>query len=79
LNHSNDYDREKDKEDVFSNEMLFEVVESALNVEKEMMQSYLVAADRIHDNEVLKLRLREFAEGNAKRSTQLEDVLNQLQ
>jgi tRNA isopentenyl-2-thiomethyl-A-37 hydroxylase MiaE len=78
MDHNKDYDRNNDREDAYSNDLLKEVVGSALDVEKEMMQNYLVAADRIHGNEALKRRLREFAEGNAKRSSQLEEELNQL-
>jgi hypothetical protein len=39
------------------------------------MKTYLITAERIHDNEELQKRLRNFAEGNAKRSRQLMDEL----
>lgn len=78
MDHSKDYDRDHDLEDVLSDNVLKEVVEAALDVEKEMMQHYLIAAERIHGNEDLKKRLQEFAEGNAKRSSQLEDELNHM-
>lgn len=57
------------------------VVESlkrSVELEEEMMRSYLITAERIHKNEDLQTRLREFAEGNAKRSRQLLDELNNL-
>lgn len=57
---------------------LQEILQSSLDHEEEMMRTYLIAAERIHESEELKLRLREFAEGNAKRSKQLIDELKRL-
>lgn len=57
---------------------LQEVLQTALDHEEEMMRTYLIAAERVHESEQLKLRLREFAEGNAKRSKQLIDELKRL-
>lgn len=42
------------------------------------MRTYLITAERIHDNDVLKERLENFAQGNAKRTKQLMDELNDL-
>jgi hypothetical protein len=60
------------------NENLQEILQTSLDHEEEMMRTYLIAAERIHESEELKLRLREFAEGNAKRSRQLIDELKRL-
>ncbi|WNF35805.1 hypothetical protein RJD24_15280 [Bacillaceae bacterium IKA-2] len=57
---------------------LEEILQTSLNHEEEMMRTYLIAAEKIHESEELKLRLREFAEGNAKRSRQLIDELKKL-
>ena len=57
---------------------LEELLQTSLDHEEEMMRSYLIAAERVHESEELKLRLREFAEGNAKRSRQLIDEINRL-
>lgn len=60
------------------NDELQEILQTSLDHEEEMMRTYLIAAERIHDSEELKLRLREFAEGNAKRSRQLIDELKKF-
>lgn len=57
---------------------LEEILQTSLNHEEEMMRTYLIAAERIHESEELKLRFREFAEGNAKRSRQLIDEIKRL-
>lgn len=58
---------------------LQEILQTSLDHEEEMMRTYLIAAERIHESEELKLRLREFAEGNAKRSKQLiEEIKKQI-
>lgn len=59
------------------NDDLLEVLQSSLDHEEEMMRTYLIAAERIHESKELKLRLREFAEGNAKRSRQLIEEIKQ--
>jgi len=46
--------------------------------ENELMKMYLMAAERIHDNDELKARLENFSEGNAKRSQQLSDELKNI-
>lgn len=55
---------------------LDEFLQASIDQEEEMMRSYLMAAEHVHDSDQLKLRLREFAEGNAKRSRQLINELN---
>ncbi|GAA0324798.1 hypothetical protein GCM10008967_14250 [Bacillus carboniphilus] len=55
-----------------------ETLQNTLKLEEELMRTYLITADYIHQNEGLQTRLREFAEGNAKRSRQLIDELKNL-
>ncbi|OLO39383.1 hypothetical protein BTR23_10125 [Alkalihalophilus pseudofirmus] len=76
-NHDVDYDRDGDREDQISKDQREEILKENLKQEEEMMKSYLILAERTHDDDVLKNRLMNFAEGNAKRSRQLEDEINQ--
>lgn len=55
---------------------LEEILEHSIEVEEDLMRSYLITAERIHDDDELKERLENFAEGNAKRTKQLIDELN---
>lgn len=57
-------------------EVLKEVLEDAIETEENLMRTYLITAERIHDYDELKERLENFAEGNAKRTKQLIDELN---
>jgi hypothetical protein len=66
----------KQEHRAMSKEQIKQFLLQSLEREEEMMRSYLIAAERIDDDAQLKLRLREFAEGNAKRSRQLQDELN---
>ncbi|WP_299093219.1 hypothetical protein [uncultured Metabacillus sp.] len=75
MNHELDYDRDDDNEDELSKKSLKQILQMSLERENEMMKTYLITAERIHDNEELQNRLRNFAEGNAKRSRQLMDEL----
>lgn len=75
MNHELDYDRDGDREDALSKESLDEILQMSIDKETEMMKTYLTLAERIHNNTELQTRLRNFAEGNAKRSQQLEDEL----
>lgn len=75
MNHELDYDRNFDNEDELSKKSLKHILQISLERENEMMKTYLIMAERIHDNEELQNRLRNFAEGNAKRSRQLMDEL----
>ncbi len=75
MKHELDYDRDYDNEDELSKKSLKQILQMSLERENEMMKTYLITAERIHDNEELQNRLRNFAEGNAKRSRQLMDEL----
>ena len=55
---------------------LEEILEHSIEVEEDLMRTYLITAERIHDDDELKERLENFAEGNAKRTKQLIDELN---
>lgn len=57
---------------------LRQLLQRTLDTETELLRTYTIAAERIHDNEELKVRFQNFAEGNAKRSRQLQDELNAL-
>ncbi|MEH7307237.1 hypothetical protein [Neobacillus drentensis] len=58
-------------------EILKDVLEDAIETEENLMRTYLITAERIHDDSELKERLENFAEGNAKRTKQLIDELNE--
>lgn len=78
MNHETDYDRDRDREDALTTEKLKEVLMQTQAKENELMKMYLMAAERIHDNDELKARLENFSEGNAKRSQQLSDELKNI-
>jgi hypothetical protein len=65
----------KDKEE---EENLAAILENSKEIEEDLMRTYLITAERIHDNDELKERLENFAEGNAKRTKQLKDELKDL-
>lgn len=56
---------------------LDEILENSIEIEEDLMRSYLITAERIHDDDGLKERLENFAQGNAKRTKQLIDELNE--
>ena len=56
---------------------LEEILGNSIEVEEDLMRTYLITAERIHDDDELKERLENFAEGNAKRTKQLIDELNE--
>ncbi|WP_079505648.1 hypothetical protein [Mesobacillus jeotgali] len=56
-------------------ESLEEVLENSIQMEEDLMRTYLITAERINDDAELKDRLENFAEGNAKRTKQLIDEL----
>lgn len=58
-------------------ELLKDVLEDAIETEENLMRTYLITAERIHEDDELKERLENFAEGNAKRTKQLIDELNE--
>lgn len=78
LNHEVDYDRDGDREDRLSTEHLRNILKSSYDLEVKLMREYLITSDRIHNNHELKQRLQNFAEGNAKRTDQLIDELENL-
>lgn len=78
MNHDKDYDRDHDRSDLINDSDLTTLLESSYEVENELMRRYIITAERIHDNQVLKDRLQNFAEGNAKRTRQLLDELENL-
>jgi rubrerythrin len=53
-----------------------EVIENSIEIEEDLMRTYLITAERVHDDNELKERLENFAEGNAKRTKQLLDELH---
>ncbi|WP_409274965.1 hypothetical protein V1499_07145 [Neobacillus sp. SCS-31] len=57
---------------------LEEVLKHTLEVEEDLMRTYLITADNIHEDPELKNRLENFAEGNAKRTDQLINELKEL-
>jgi rubrerythrin len=57
-------------------ENLKEILEQSIEIEEDLMRTYLITAERVHDDAQLKERLENFAEGNAKRTKQLIDELN---
>ncbi|MGG3562805.1 hypothetical protein ABES03_14515 [Neobacillus rhizosphaerae] len=67
-------DNRKNKEE---KDKIEQVLEHSIEVEEDLMRTYLITAERIHDDEELKERLENFAEGNAKRTKQLIDELNE--
>jgi hypothetical protein len=54
------------------------ILQKTLEQETELLRTYTITSERLHHNEQLKERLQNFAEGNAKRSRQLTDELNQI-
>lgn len=57
---------------------LLTVLQKTLEQETDLLRTYTLTSERIHDNEQLKIRLQNFAEGNAKRSKQLIDEVSAL-
>jgi hypothetical protein len=59
-------------------EALRDILQRSLDQETELLRTYTMTSERIHQNEELKVRLQNFAEGNAKRSRQLMDEIARL-
>ncbi|MEH7115875.1 hypothetical protein V7128_00445 [Neobacillus vireti] len=70
-----DYNNGKKKVD---KENLTSILESSKEMEESLMRTYLITAEQVQDDEELKERLENFAQGNAKRTKQLIDELNDL-
>jgi rubrerythrin len=66
-------DRNKNQEE---KKTIEEVIENSIEIEEDLMRTYLITAERIHGDDELKERLENFAEGNAKRTKQLLDELD---
>ncbi len=64
-----------DEAAVLEGEELIEVLQQSLDKENDLLRTYVMTAERIHDDADLKERLHNFAEGNAKRTKQLIDVI----
>ncbi|AIM17226.1 MULTISPECIES: hypothetical protein [Neobacillus] len=60
------------------NDNIKEILENSIEIEEDLMKTYLITAERIHDDGELKERLENFAEGNAKRTKQLLDELEEM-
>ncbi|MFC4801651.1 hypothetical protein ACFPA1_20165 [Neobacillus sp. GCM10023253] len=56
---------------------LKDILKNSVEIEEDLMRTYLITAERVHDDDELKERLENFAEGNAKRTKQLIDELNE--
>ncbi|MEH7076505.1 hypothetical protein [Neobacillus drentensis] len=65
--------------DAEEKELLKEVLKESLETEEDLMRTYLITAERIYEDEELKERLENFAEGNAKRTKQLIDEINEIE
>ncbi|WP_235827854.1 hypothetical protein [Brevibacillus migulae] len=76
---SHQVDHQADPQRTIEPTVLLETLKASLSMENELMRTYLITADRIHDNEDLKVRLQNFAEGNAKRTQQLLDEIKRMQ
>ena len=70
-----DFNKRKKKEE---KENLTSILENSKEMEENLMRTYLITAEQVHDDEELKERLENFAQGNAKRTKQLMDELNDL-
>lgn len=78
MNHNRDFDRDGDREDFLSGDELSNLLSDSLEIESELMRRYIITAERVHQNPILKDRLENFAQGNAKRTRQLQDEIMSL-
>lgn len=69
---------QKEQDCGLSKDELLQVLQQTMEQETELLRTYTIVAERVNDNEDLKVRLRNFAEGNAKRSRQLQDEIQSL-
>ena len=60
------------------NDHIKEILENSIEIEEDLMRTYLITAERVHNDGELKERLENFAEGNAKRTKQLLDELEEM-
>ncbi|MBM7660142.1 tRNA isopentenyl-2-thiomethyl-A-37 hydroxylase MiaE [Bacillus mesophilus] len=78
MDHNQDFDRDGSLDDAIDQEGLSKILQANLEKENDLMRTYIHLAERINDNEQLKDRLENFAQGNAKRTMQLQDELNNM-
>ncbi|MEH7237568.1 hypothetical protein [Bacillus sp. JJ1562] len=78
MNHEKDFDRDHDREDALTDDALKGILETAYSAESELMRRYLITSERISNDDELKERLANFAEGNAKRTKQLQNEIEKL-
>lgn len=57
---------------------LKDVLKASIEIEEDLMRTYLITAERVKGNEELKDRLENFAQGNAKRTKQLIDEVQDI-
>lgn len=69
---------QQDEQGEMDKEELITTLEQSLEKENDLLRNYVIASERLHDNEELRERLVNFAEGNAKRTKQLIEELQQL-
>lgn len=65
-------------DDEFYQDRLITTLEKTLEMENDLLRTYVITSESVHHNESLKERLVNFAEGNAKRTKQLIDEIEQL-
>ncbi|MCR2804045.1 hypothetical protein [Paenibacillus soyae] len=65
-------------DDEFDRDELIATLEQSLEKENDLLRTYVITSERVHHNDNLKERLVNFAEGNAKRTKQLIDEIEQL-
>lgn len=71
-------EEQRNEEGEMDQEELIATLEQSLEKENELLRTYVITSERLHQNKDLRERLVNFAEGNAKRTKQLIDELQQL-
>ncbi|WP_199619525.1 hypothetical protein [Paenibacillus alkalitolerans] len=67
-----DYDHNHNEIDCAVNrDEIRSTLQQSFEVETEMLRTYTILAERVHNDDELKIRLQNFAQGNAKRSREL--------
>jgi len=65
-------------EDSMTRKTLKQTLEETLELENQLLRTYAITAEAIHEDHELKTRLHNMAEGNAKRVNQIEYELDKL-
>jgi hypothetical protein len=65
-------------EDSMTRKTLKQTLEETLELENQLLRTYAITAEAIHEDHELKTRLHNMAEGNAKRVNQIEYELEKL-